>query len=286
MSTESVDLSITCLFPPGKPLGITFEWSNGLRIVEIHDDITYADLHGESSGNNPLAPSNLELSVVTMSKLEPGDVLSSVNGQDVTSLDFTDVVALLRSVEAQERQLQFNRNKTTPVITPMALDNDPESTVSDDGSSENGSSTAPENQSHIHARIHRSLASSVTLDALHVNVINLSYWYKSRRELGGRKAMAVVIQQNKQSMRYESNMFVYKLREEDGEMGPCRKFLSSHGSKWNAYRHCEAMMKERDAPPGSKKVLAGGVSPGGELGTHFRVVVVSEVFYRMANSDR
>lgn len=278
---ESTDSSIICEFYAGKPLGITFEWDNGLKVSEIKGTI-YA-FSDEVENKTPRSDDEID----DKKHLAPGDILTVVNEQEVAGFSFEEIVTLLRSVEADDRYLTFQRPKRSPSIELEPVVDDPESLASEDEFSEFSEVNSFSNVSPLHAKIHRTISSSVRLDAIHANVINLSYWYKQRKALGGRKSMAVVITQNKQSMRFESNMFVIKPSEEDGEMRPQKKFLSTHNSKWNAYRHCEAMMKERDMNPAlNKKLPLNSIAPESILSSHFRIVVVSEVFYRMSYRDR
>jgi acid stress-induced BolA-like protein IbaG/YrbA len=281
MSVNSTDSSIVCEFHAGKPLGITFEWDNGLKVSEING--TIYSFRDEEENKTPRSDDDVE----NKKQLLPGDVLTIVNEQEVAGLTFDEIVTLLRAAEAEDRYLTFQQPKRSPSSAPDPVYDDPPSLASEDDFSEFSDANSLLYGSPVHAKIHRTLTQSVKLDAIHVNVVNLSYWYKQRKLLGGRKSMAVVITQNKQTMRYESNMFVVKPSDDDGELRAQKKFLSTHNSKWNAYRHCEAMMKERDMNPAlNKKLPANSITPENILSSHFRVVVVSEVFYRMSYRDR
>eukprot|EP00602_Paraphysomonas_sp_CaronLab_P003915 CAMPEP_0185039458 /NCGR_PEP_ID=MMETSP1103-20130426/36337_1 /TAXON_ID=36769 /ORGANISM="Paraphysomonas bandaiensis, Strain Caron Lab Isolate" /LENGTH=1261 /DNA_ID=CAMNT_0027578349 /DNA_START=138 /DNA_END=3923 /DNA_ORIENTATION=- len=301
---------IVCVFPAGNSLGITFEWDEGLKVTDvlpIEDSESNRDVSdgvvsctngsGESKHPETYSPEASAVSSsfepINRSKLSPGDILVSVNGCNVLNMTFDEVVALLRASETEQRSLVFHHVLTETVASvsvPESRINTAESKISqadEESLSSNTSQSLLPNCTVMHSNISHALNSSTKLRALHVNVVNLSYWYKQRSLLGGRKHNALIVQQNSQSMRWESAMFVYRPREDTGDMAPQRKFLSTHSSKWSAYRHCESCTKERDSNPAlSKKLGATIVAPENILDTHYRIIVVSEVFYRMKHVDR
>ena len=136
--------------------------------------------------------------------------------------------------------------------------------------------------SRLHAQLSEALSASPLLQAVHVHVRNNSYWYRSRHSLGPKRQAACLVKQDS-SMRWESAIYKLKPRESDGEMVPTRTFLSSHKSRWAAYRKCEAAQKERDADPWAS--VPDG-DPDKILSTHFHVLVVSPMFDRQSPSTR
>lgn len=136
--------------------------------------------------------------------------------------------------------------------------------------------------SSFQQRIYHCLQASKTLKPINVRVINDSYWYAQRKVLGGRKHMALIVEQNKSTLRWESYMFTLRPREEDNAMVPQRKFLSTHSSRYNGYRHAEQSCKKRDSLPEMAKYM----SEDELLQTHFRIQVVSAAFHRLGNLDR
>ena len=134
----------------------------------------------------------------------------------------------------------------------------------------------------IHTRLLKALLDSPLLKAVHAEVRNNSYWYKSRHELGPKKQAACLVKQDN-SGRWESAIYRLKPRESDGERVPTRTFLSTHKSRWAAYRKCEAAQKERDSNP--YEGVADG-DPSSVLATHFHLEVVSQAFDRHSPTQR
>ncbi len=94
-------------FGPG-PLGIKFEWSGGLRIQDFED----------SKNINTKEERKLNTKEKIL-KLRRGDILSSVNGVDIQTLTFAEVVQLLRSAEKTERVLEFSASTSKNKIKKM-----------------------------------------------------------------------------------------------------------------------------------------------------------------------
>lgn len=242
------------VFPGGSALGITFEWTgNCLTIAEVHinDDIT-------SSGKE---------------NLHKGDFLSFINDTDTSKMTYEEIVSLLRSIEGEERVLKFSKQDefhTEEVKEEPAFDQSLHQDV--------------DNLPDVHVSIISALQNSSDLRPTFVNVRNESYWYKSRKNLGGKKQMACVLEQNKQNLRWDSYMFVLKVREEDGEIAPQRKYLSTHNTRLAAIKHCENSCKERDSYPNA--TIAKYMDKNDFLATHFRIQIVSDRFYHMTNFER
>ena len=269
---------IPCRFQPGNPLGITFEWVEGLTVSEIHNPV---DVKPDHESSSQIAGS--DESVQSDIQLQSGDKIHSVNGENVSGYDFQAVVDLLKSLENEERIIVFVRSQQDSEETD--LDN-----IEDDGPEEDDEELQnvglPRNCAPLHANIFRAIKRSSKINPIHVNVVNLSYWYKMRKTLGGRRHLTMLAKKNKSNMRYESFMFVMKPRDEDGELAPQKKFLLSHQSRLAAYRHSEKCMKERDANPAMNKETGHLIDPKDILSTHFRLIVVSQVFYGMSYVDR
>lgn len=161
-------------------------------------------------------------------------------------------------------------------------------------------------RSPLHEQLIEALKSSPLLQAIHVDVRNNSYWYKSRHTLGPKRQAACIVKQD-ESGRWESSIYKMKPRESDGEMVPTKTFLATHKSRWAAYRKCEAAQKERDANPYDDSTLPRPTSrhddsatlqraaqehqmslvdPSDILSTHFHIRVVSTAFDRLAPLDR
>jgi stress-induced morphogen len=77
-----------------------------------------------------------------------------------------------------------------------------------------------------------------------------------------------------------------KRREEDYEIVPQKHFLSTHKSRWAAYRHAEAACVERDANPAEVKATASTIDPQNIINTHFKVLIVSSMFDRLSHRQR
>ena len=77
-----------------------------------------------------------------------------------------------------------------------------------------------------------------------------------------------------------------KPREEDHVYVPQKHFLSSHRSRWAAYKHCEAACAERDGNPAELKETAAKTNPDRILNTHFKILIVSNEFDRLDTVQR
>ena len=77
-----------------------------------------------------------------------------------------------------------------------------------------------------------------------------------------------------------------KPREEDHVYIPQKHFLSTHKSRWSAYKHCERACAERDGNPGELKEKVDRIAPSQILSTHFKILVVSNEFYRLNTQER
>jgi hypothetical protein len=272
---------ITCRYSGGKPLGITFEWFDDDRRLLVDDAGIEIGSQDGTMGN----------------ELMKGDILVSVNGIIVKEFSFDEVVGLLRSLESQERILSFERKELQDSELPE-LDLEENERDGDDGdemilsNSHNPNDLAQFSSSSVHQKLAQifspssptSSSSSTRLSILHCNIINLSYWYRSRKALTSRKQSAFIIQQNPQHMRFDSSLYILKVDPKDGEIKPMKKFLSSHPTRWAAYRHIETKMKERDANP----FLGRGSTSQQQqaLSTHFRIQIVSETFYHLNIYER
>jgi hypothetical protein len=262
---------ISCCYAGGNPLGITFEWFEDNQHLEIS-----------------------EIPLLVDGVVMKGDILVSVNGIAVEELSFDEIVSLLRSLESQERTLTFRRKI---LEEPSALPElEPELDDEADDAGDDGGDDLVTSSALSHSSVHQKLSQIFTpssnssplsdfpspqLNILHCNITNLSYWYRSRHDLTSRKQSAFVIQQNPQHMRFDSSLYVLKVDPNDGEIKPMKKFLSSHASRWAAYRHIETKMKERDGNP-----LSRGTSQQQAISTHFRIQIVSESFYHLDVYER
>ena len=137
--------------------------------------------------------------------------------------------------------------------------------------------------SPVHAQLLAALQSSPLLSAIHVEVRNYSYWYKMRHALGPKRQAACLVKENPNNGLWESSIYKLKARESDGEIVPTKTFLSTHKSRWAAYRKCEASAKERDQNPYETHRL---VDPSAILSTHFHLLIVSQLFDRIDTVDR
>jgi stress-induced morphogen len=290
---------VTCRFQPGKPLGITFEWTDGLTVSEIHNPVEIVASGDDDNGGNDEHQLNESVDggggvtrgdSSTPSELLPGFVVKAINGQDVTSYDFQNVVDVLKSAEGLERIVVFRKATDNCALEEVAsvttTDEVAAAVPEEDSVEEDDQDQSNQNCSPLHTSLYKAMKKSPRIKPIFVNVVNLSYWYKMRKTLGGRKHLAMIAQQNKSNLRYESFMFVIKPREEDGVLAPHKKFLLSHNSKLAAYRHSEKCIKERDSNPALNKEVGRFMNPDDILSTHFRLIVVSEVFYRLNYVDR
>ena len=77
-----------------------------------------------------------------------------------------------------------------------------------------------------------------------------------------------------------------KRREEDYEIVPQKHFLSTHKSRWAAYRHADTACVERDANPAEVKSTAPTIDQRAILSTHYKILIVSSSFYRLSHVQR
>ena len=77
-----------------------------------------------------------------------------------------------------------------------------------------------------------------------------------------------------------------KPREEDHVYVPQKHFLSTHRSRWSAYKHCETACMERDGNPAEMKDSAAKINPDKILNTHFKILIVSAEFDRLNTVQR
>eukprot|EP01041_Mallomonas_annulata_P006103 gene6103-12356_t len=142
--------------------------------------------------------------------------------------------------------------------------------------------------SPIHKILYTSLHQSKSLESIHIDVRNESYWYAMRKRLGPRKQATLIVDMNVMASRWESYIYKMKPREEDFLMVPQKHFLLSHKSRWTAYKHCETACNERDSDPIIDRPSSNPrlIDPSKILSTHFRILVVSEAFDRLSHTDR
>jgi stress-induced morphogen len=278
---------IKCHYQGGKSLGLTFEWLN--------DHFTISDDEHLKSINPTDQPEEPEEVMNGNGELRQGDVLIEVNQQNIEKLTFDEIVSILKSCEPQDRILTFHRKESGEVVA-VEPEDDNES-ESEESVAMNKTNNLPPNSSTCHRQLHQLFTSSPTLNLLHCQITNLSYFYRSRAELTSKKQLAFVIQQNSQHLRYDSSLYVMKVDQQDGNLKPMKKFLSSHSTRWGAYRHIEMKMKERDGNPfqtnsktrgnrhgsnhssvSGSRGFVGEVNPNDILSTHYRIQLVSEVF--------
>ena len=75
-----------------------------------------------------------------------------------------------------------------------------------------------------------------------------------------------------------------KPREEDHVYIPQKHFLSTHKSRWSAYKHCEKACAGRDGNPELKEKWTELHKPNIEYS--FQILVVSNEFYRLNMQER
>ena len=80
------------------------------------------------------------------------------------------------------------------------------------------------------------LRSSAGLHPEHVEVVNESYSYAMKKKLRPKRFMSVITKTRPSDGMYESYIWKMKRREEDYEIVPQKHFLSTHKSRWAAYR--------------------------------------------------
>jgi stress-induced morphogen len=154
------------------------------------------------------------------------------------------------------------------------------------GNSSQQQKQQPANAS-LHERIERALLADAELRAVHVHVHNVSCWYAQRAALGGRNHLTRQVTLNPKTLKWESKVYQMRRSKEDFTARPQLVFLSTHNSKLQAYKHCEAVAQQRDATPVEKAVGTHTTQGGhGTPGTHFRVVVVSDRFRRKGCMER
>jgi len=159
--------------------------------------------------------------------------------------------------------------------------------------------------SPIHENILHTLKQSSILLPIFINVKNESYWYIQRNRLGPKKHLSLIVKYNDNKCEYESNIYKMKLRESDMEIVPLKHFVGYYKTKWLAYKHGEIACRERDGNPAkqinnskhdsSKKNSSkldnnnnkhDNIDINKIRSTHFRIIIVSQIFYRMNNIDR
>lgn len=140
--------------------------------------------------------------------------------------------------------------------------------------------------SPLHRKLLDVIKSSTLFIPTHVEIRNESYWYSMRAKLHPRRHLALIARQNPTNLRWESFFYKMKPREEDLEIVPQKQFITTHKSRWAAYKNSEAACRERDANPVFNKKLSQFIDPSNLLSTHFRILVVSETFYRLPNIER
>lgn len=314
--SQNRDENLVVSFPAGKPLGITFEWMDGLKVSEVHSDSkekASLNCNKKEQKNSPISESTLEKLIA----LGKGDILSSVNGQDVSSLTFGEVVALLRAAEASERILKFKRSElqinsddisssivnknvqedgysihAEKIDSPVDAENSNNYDIIHDhidgehSEVDHCPSSTFKKFSNLHLSILSALKNSKDLQPMHVEVKNESYHYAMRKKLGPKRQMALLTRKNSSGTRWESVIYKMKPREEDYEIVPLKQFLTTHNTRWQAVRHCEAECKIRDANPAELKETAPYVNSEHILSTHFKILVVSDIFDRMPNEER
>lgn len=145
----------------------------------------------------------------------------------------------------------------------------------------------------FHANLISALQSSSALHPLHVEVHNDSVWYHKRHKLGPRRHGLIIVKYNNSNLKYEGFIYDMKRRQEDLEVVPQRVLVSTANSKWLAFKQAEIALRERDRfrPIIDDDLVFnnGQVNKnpdGAFFDTHFRIVVVSECFYRMTSLDR
>jgi len=139
-------------------------------------------------------------------------------------------------------------------------------------------------ESIIHRQIREGLE-SCSLDPVHLEVYNESYWYLMRKKLGAKRHQKLIAIQNS-SMLWESYIYEIKLRESDSKRVPMKQHIKpDHKTKWAAIKHAEAAAKERDANPYAK-LKPGQYDPSKVESTHFRIFIVSHRFDRLSNKER
>lgn len=169
---------------------------------------------------------------------------------------------------------------TDAVEDETYLDDDNVETI-EDNSASSSAIISP-----LHGTILAALKSSAVLAPVNIQVRNDSYWYYSRKQLHARNHVKLVARHNSNSFRYEAFAYKMKPRDEDLKVVPQLQFLSSHHSRLQAIKKSEAFCKERDANPADNKAFASFLDGSKLMQTHFRIQVVSEVFYRLTNFQR
>jgi hypothetical protein len=106
--TEQEAEDIVTVWLPAGPLGIIFEWSDdGLVVSEFL----------------PIPTTGLKGAAELDGKIVKGAVLSSVNGENVTGLEYDDVMAQIRmTTEQPNRKFQFRQPQHNFTESIMPLD--------------------------------------------------------------------------------------------------------------------------------------------------------------------
>ena len=141
-------------------------------------------------------------------------------------------------------------------------------------------------ESPVHQELRNSLKRSERLNPVHVEVVNLSYWYLNRSLLTPKKQMATIINFNEANNRYEAYIYKMKLSDVTGDLTPQRQFLSTFTNQLAALKSCLSEIHQRDRNPAEDPANLGLIDDAKILSTHFRVTVVSPAFYRKSNAER
>lgn len=169
---------------------------------------------------------------------------------------------------SRQQQIQHNNNTTSP------------------NNNNNNKKVIKEylGESTLHTKIREGLQ-SCSLDPIHLEIHNESYWYIMRKKLGAKRHQKLITIQNN-SLQWESYIYDIKLRESDNIRVPMKSHIKpDHKTKWAALKHAELAAKERDANPYGK-LKCGQYDPSNIESTHFRIFVVSHKFDRLSNKDR
>lgn len=245
------------------PLGLNLEYSEAAKALVIVS-IDLAKVGGERTRCG-----------ITLA--QKGDAIVAVDDVSVLAADLDTAAGLLRQElskpkDDNSRRMRLARRQRMSLATQEA------------------NSPVPVVRPPLAVSLEASLRQSSFFEPLHVEVSNESYWYKARRELGGRRHMAREIvelagsaaERMRGGVGYEAFYYALAADESTGALRPQRMSAGSALNAKQAWLLADAMCRSRDSDFGSTRTL----DAEDLLNTHLKVSVVSPTFVGLDQPDR
>ncbi|CAM9291017.1 unnamed protein product, partial [Chrysoparadoxa australica] len=120
-----------------------------------------------------------------------------------------------------------------------------------------------------------------------VKTHNESYWYMERKRLGGFRHMYRSHKYNPATFRWDASYYEMKERSSDSLVVPTLCLAgSNHLTALAADKAAQLAQKARDMNPADWKNKPSRLTPGDLMCDHLRVVIVSQSFVGLSNSER